>query len=141
VIGEILEKQKELRKQIYKGEDPFESSNPRQRGEIFYHLIQAMRQELSEAQDEIYWKWWSVEGKDLNKKFTFRDKSKAFLELIDTLHFLIDGFALLGASEDQIMDVYRKKWKANMFRQASGYSVDNKTEEDNECIEKQMKLI
>ena len=56
---------------------------------------------------------------------------KTLLKMYRLILWICDD---LGMSEDDIMDVYEKKWKVNIERQNKNYDVRYKTEDDNENI-------
>lgn len=138
MLDTIFAKQKLLRMAIGRGKDIFESLEGNQKGEKVYHLLQALRQEVSEAQDELYWKWWAKEYKEGNA-FGFKNEKNLKIEITDCFFFLLDICSLLGIDDKELFDLYNKKWAVNMKRQEEGYSQDKKTEQDNIEIQKEIK--
>ena len=133
-LSKIFELQQELRNKI-KQINPNSLNN--KAGENIYHLLQALRQEISEAQDSINWKWWAVEGK--KNLFNIDNIEHLKVELIDILFFLMECYLELGMDSNEVYDIYKKKWDVNMERQKNKYSVKNKTEEDNIKIENEIR--
>lgn len=69
----------------------------------------ALINEVSELLNEVNYKWWK------NKKEV--DKSKVKEELVDVLHFLIGMMIDVGASAEEIYDIYMRKNAENHNRQ------------------------
>ena len=85
----------------------------------------AMREEITELDEELLWKWWSKDEIDIQN---------IRVELIDILHFLVSAMICSGLTPEKVYDIYRQKHAVNLNRQDSGYSKDTKTEEDNKNI-------
>lgn len=89
------------------------------------NYARAMREELSELDAELLWKWWSRDEVDLQN---------IRVELIDILHFLVSAMMSAGLTADQVLDIYRQKHAINLRRQDRGYNRKDKTEDDNRSI-------
>ncbi len=85
----------------------------------------AMREEITELDEELLWKWWSKDEIDIQN---------IRVELIDILHFLVSAMICSGLTPEKVYDIYRQKHAVNLNRQDSGYSKETKTEEDNKNI-------
>ncbi len=88
--------------------------------------LKAMREELTELDQELLWKWWSKDELDLQN---------IRVELIDILHFLISAMISSGLSAEKVFDIYKQKHAINQARQDAGYNRASKTEDDNRTIE------
>lgn len=95
----------------------------------------ALGDEIQELQNCTNWKWWAEEGREdqFNKII---DKANAKIEAIDALHFLMSIFQILDITPDDVIKIYKKKHEKNVLRQKNGYSVLNKTEDDNDEIKR-----
>jgi len=91
--------------------------------------------EARELQKCALTKWWVQEYKDGGELFkTVLDKENAKIEAIDILHFLMSVFQILDMTPDDIVEIYKMKHQKNIDRQANGYSIAGKTEDDNQEI-------
>ncbi len=88
--------------------------------------LKAMREELTELDQELLWIWWSKDELDLQN---------IRVELIDILHFLISAMISSGLSAEKVFDIYKQKHAINQARQDAGYNRASKTEDDNRTIE------
>ena len=77
----------------------------------------AMREELTELDAELLWKWWSKDTIDLQN---------IRVELIDILHFLISAMMAAGMNAEDVYDIYQQKNAVNHRRQDSGYNQQSK---------------
>lgn len=85
----------------------------------------AMKEELSELDEELLWKWWSKDEINLQN---------IRVELIDILHFLISAMMCAGLSAEKVFDIYQQKHAVNIKRQDMDYNKKIKTEDDNKDI-------
>lgn len=85
----------------------------------------AMKEELSELDEELLWKWWSKDEIDLQN---------IRVELIDILHFLVSAMICAGLTPDKVFDIYQQKHQVNLQRQDNNYNRADKTEDDNKNI-------
>ncbi len=85
----------------------------------------AMEEEVKELQADLRWKWWSRDQIDLQN---------IRVELIDVLHFLVSAMITAGMTAEKVYDVYCQKHAVNLARQAQGYSLESKSEDDNRVI-------
>tara|TARA_B100001250_G_C19639824_1_gene717745 strand:+ start:343 stop:792 length:450 start_codon:yes stop_codon:yes gene_type:complete len=85
----------------------------------------AMKEELSELDDELLWKWWSKDKIDMQN---------IRVELIDILHFLVSAMMCAGLTAEKVFDIYQQKHAINIKRQNTDYNKKNKTEDDNREI-------
>ena len=85
----------------------------------------AMKEELSELDEELLWKWWSKDEIDMQN---------IRVELIDILHFLISAMMCAGLTAEKVLDIYQQKHAVNIKRQDMDYNKKIKTEDDNKDI-------
>ena len=85
----------------------------------------AMKEELSELDEELLWKWWSKDEIDMQN---------IRVELIDILHFLISAMMCAGLTAEKVFDIYQQKHAVNIKRQDMDYNKKIKTEDDNKDI-------
>ena len=85
----------------------------------------AIKEELSELDEELLWKWWSKDEIDMQN---------IRVELIDILHFLISAMMCAGLSAEKVFDIYQQKHAVNIKRQDMDYNKTIKTEDDNKDI-------
>ena len=85
----------------------------------------AIKEELSELDEELLWKWWSKD--EINMQ-------NIRVELIDILHFLISAMMCAGLTAEKVFDIYQQKHAVNIKRQDMDYNKKIKTEDDNKDI-------
>ena len=85
----------------------------------------AMKEELSELDEELLWKWWSKDEIDMQN---------IRVELIDILHFLISAMMCAGLTAEKVFDIYQQKHAVNIKRQDMDYNKKINTEDDNKDI-------
>ena len=85
----------------------------------------AIKEELSELDEELLWKWWSKDEIDMQN---------IRVELIDILHFLISAMMCAGLTAEKVFDIYQQKHAVNIKRQDMDYNKTIKTEDDNKDI-------
>ena len=85
----------------------------------------AIKEELSELDEELLWKWWSKDEIDMQN---------IRVELIDILHFLISAMMCAGLTAEKVFDIYQQKHAVNIKRQDMDYNKKIKTEDDNKDI-------
>ena len=73
----------------------------------------AMKEELSELDEELLWKWWSKDEIDMQN---------IRVELIDILHFLISAMMCAGLTAEKVFDIYQQKHAVNIKRQDMDYN-------------------
>jgi dimeric dUTPase (all-alpha-NTP-PPase superfamily) len=105
-------------------------------GEWLYDLINCISNELEELRNCIYWKHWCKEAKD-GRQFEIRDLENAKIEVVDILHFFLEMCLCLKMNSNTLFELYTKKNEVNHERQDTGYSMDGKTEDDNQKIIRQ----
>ena len=93
--------------------------------EWLMNYAKAMKEELTELDEELLWKWWSKDEIDMQN---------IRVELIDILHFLVSAMMCAGLDADKVFDIYQQKHAVNLKRQDTNYKKDTKTEEDNRTI-------
>lgn len=93
--------------------------------EWLMNYSKAMKEELTELDEELLWKWWSKDEIDMQN---------IRVELIDILHFLVSAMMCAGLSAEKVFDIYQQKHAVNLKRQDSNYKKDTKTEDDNKGI-------
>ena len=134
MLRELFEHQAELNKRI--GFDPaklHDSFDPKTAGEWLNNYLAAMSNELEELRDCTYWKHWCKEAKE-GRRFELHDLQNARVEVIDLLFFWISLAQCVGLDADGVMELYHQKLQVNHQRQTDGYSMTNKTEDDNKNI-------
>ena len=85
----------------------------------------AIKEELSELDEELLWKWWSKDEIDMQN---------IRVVLIDILHFLISAMMCAGLTAEKVFDIYQQKHAVNIKRQDMDYNKKIKTEDDNKDI-------
>ena len=85
----------------------------------------AIKEELSELDEELLWKWWSKDEIDMQN---------IRVELIDILHFLISAMMCAGLTAEKVFDIYQQKHAVNIKRQDMDHNKKIKTEDDNKDI-------
>lgn len=92
-------------------------------------FMQACFAEIGEMHETTAWKWWrpveAVVGVDLPSTLdgtASRTQQNARIEGIDTLHFLVSLFLLMGLDAKGAHEMYVGKHKVNEQRQESGYT-------------------
>ena len=78
----------------------------------------AIKEELSELDEELLWKWWSKDEIDMQN---------IRVELIDILHFLISAMMCAGLTAEKVFDIYQQKHAVNIKRQDMDYNKKIKT--------------
>jgi len=134
MLKELFEKQAQLNKRT--GFDPDvlrENFDPQKAGVWLNNYIAAMSNELEELRDCTYWKHWCSEAKQ-GKRYLLHDVQNARVEVTDMLFFWISLAQCLGLDADDVVRLYEQKLTVNHARQDNGYSMTNKTEEDNKNI-------
>ncbi|MBN1788558.1 MAG: dUTPase [Sedimentisphaerales bacterium] len=102
-------------------------------GQWLNNYIAAMSNELEELRDCTYWKHWCAEAKQ-GRRFELNDLQNARVEVIDMLFFWISLAQCVGLDADDAYNLYMQKLKVNHSRQDDGYSMAQKTEDDNKDI-------
>jgi len=103
-------------------------------GEMLVNYIDAASNELEELRNCTYWKHWCAEAKQ-GRRFEIHDLQNARVEVIDLLFFWISMAQCVGLSAEDAFELYRQKLQVNRKRQDEGYSMQNKTEDDNKTIQ------
>ena len=85
----------------------------------------AMKEELSELDEELLWKWWSKDEIDMQN---------IRVELIDILHFLISAMMCAGLTAEKVFDIYQQKHAVNIKRQDMDYNKKIITDDYNKDI-------
>ena len=99
-------------------------------GEWLNNYIAAMSNELEELRDCSYWKHWCQEAKE-GRRFFLHNLQNARVEIIDMLFFWISLAQCAGMDAEDVFRLYMQKLDVNHARQDAGYSMANKTEDDN----------
>lgn len=87
----------------------------------------ALAKESNELDDCYVWKWWADD-------YGSFDWQNAKVEIVDMLHFFVSMCIYAGLTPDDLFEIYKQKWLINKKRQDEGYSMANKTEQDNKTI-------
>jgi hypothetical protein len=134
MFRELFEKQAELNKRT-----GFDANALRKKfdnataGQWLNNYIAAMSNELEELRDCTYWKHWCKEAKQ-GRRYELNDLQNARVEVIDMLFFWISLAQCVGLDADDAYNIYMQKLKVNHSRQDKGYSMTQKTEDDNKDI-------
>ncbi len=134
MFKELFTLQAELNRRI--GFDPDklrEHFDPQVAGEWLNNYLAAMSNELEELRDCTYWKHWCREARE-GKRFMLHDLQNARVEVVDLLFFWISLAQCVGLDAQDAFDLYQQKLRVNHNRQDTGYSMANKTEDDNKGI-------
>jgi len=92
-----------------------------------------MSNELEELRDCTFWKHWCKEAKQ-GHRFRLHDLQNARVEITDMLFFWISLAQCVGLNAEDTYRLYQQKLDVNHARQDNGYSMKNKTEDDNKHI-------
>ncbi|AQT67378.1 dCTP pyrophosphatase [Anaerohalosphaera lusitana] len=134
MLKELFEKQAELNKRTgFDAKALRENWDPQYAGEWLNNYIAAMSNELEELRDSTYWKHWCKEAKK-GERFKIHDLQNARVEVTDMLFFWISLAQCLGLDADDVYKLYQQKLGVNHSRQDDGYSMADKTEDDNKNI-------
>jgi hypothetical protein len=134
MLKELFQKQAELNKRTgFDAEKLRENFDPQLAGQWLNNYIAAMSNELEELRDCTYWKHWCKEAKE-GKRFCINDLQNAKVEVTDMLFFWISLAQCLGLDADDVVNLYNQKLNVNHSRQDNGYSMTDKTEDDNKNI-------
>ncbi|HPS54686.1 MAG TPA: dUTPase [Sedimentisphaerales bacterium] len=134
MLEELFEKQAELNKRIgFDAKAQRKNFDPQAGGIWLNNYIAAMGNELEELRNCTFWKHWCKEAKE-GKRFLINDLQNAKVEVIDMLFFWISLAQCLGMDAEDVMRIYNQKLDVNHSRQNNGYSMANKTEDDNKNI-------
>ena len=136
MLKELFEKQAELNKRTgFDAKALREDFDPQTAGIWLNNYIAAMSNELEELRDCTFWKHWCKEAKEGKRFCLDEDKlQNAKVEVTDMLFFWISLAQCLGLDAEDVVRLYEQKWKVNWKRQDNGYSMANKTEDDNKDI-------
>ena len=134
MLKELFEKQAQLNKRTgFDAKALRENFDPQYAGTWLNNYIAAMSNELEELRDCTFWKHWCKEAGQ-GKRFAISDLQNAKVEVIDMLFFWISLAQCLGMDESDVMRIYEQKLSVNHNRQDNGYSMKEKTEDDNKHI-------
>lgn len=134
MLKELFEKQAELNKRLgFDAKAIREDFDPQLAGKWLNNFLMAMASEVEELRDCTYWKHWCKEAQQ-GRRFELHDLQNARVEVIDMLFFWISLAQCLGLDADGVMKLYDQKLSVNHSRQDRGYTMAEKTEEDNRNI-------
>ncbi len=134
MFRELFEKQAELNKRTgFDAKALREKFDNATAGQWLNNYIAAMSNELEELRDCTYWKHWCKEANQ-GRRFELNDLQNARVEVIDMLFFWISLAQCVGLDADDAYNLYMQKLKVNHSRQDNGYSMTQKTEDDNKDI-------
>lgn len=88
--------------------------NTKEKEQWTLNLIHALTSELEEVKDQINWKWWSKQRKDV-------DIIELKYEIIDLMHFVLSLALLWGMDENEIYRMFVAKARENLDRQKRNY--------------------
>jgi len=134
MLRELFEKQAQLNKRFgFDAQRQREDFDPKLAGRWVNNFLMAMSNEIEELRNCTYWKHWCKETQE-NRRFELHDLQNARVEVIDMLFFWISLAQCLGLDADDVIKLYNQKLTVNHERQDKGYSMAEKTEEDNRAI-------
>ncbi len=134
VFSQLFELQAQLNKRTgFDAKALRENFDPQLAGQWLNNYIAAMSNELEELRDCTYWKHWCKEAKQ-GKRFMVHDLQNARVEVIDMLFFWISLAQCVGLNARDAFNLYQQKLNVNHARQDNGYSMAEKTEDDNKGI-------
>jgi hypothetical protein len=134
MLKELFEKQAELNLRTgFDAKAMREKFDPQTAGIWLNNYIAAMSNELEELRNCTFWKHWCKEAKQ-GKRFCINDLQNAKVEVTDMLFFWISLAQCLGMDAEDVVRLYQQKLQVNHNRQDNGYSMANKTEDDNKHI-------
>jgi hypothetical protein len=87
------------------------------------NLAVAMMMEVAEFLDWLPWKSWSERignKQKIDAMYSRSHRREALIELVDLQHFLNEAYIIIGASEDEVIELYEAKMAENHRRQDSG---------------------
>ena len=134
MLKDLFEKQAQLNKRTgFDARELRENFDPKQAGIWLNNYIAAMSNELEELRDCTFWKHWCREAKE-GRRFEINDLQNARVEVIDMLFFWISLAQCVGLDAEDAYNLYLQKLGVNHSRQDNGYSMKEKTEDDNKAI-------
>jgi len=134
MLKELFEKQAQLNKRTgFDAKGLRENLDNKTAGVWLNNYIAAMSNELEELRDCTFWKHWCKEAKE-GRRYELNDLQNARVEVIDMLFFWISLAQCVGLDADDVYRIYNQKLDVNHSRQDNGYSMANKTEDDNKSI-------
>lgn len=134
MFKELFEKQAELNKRTgFDAKALRKNFDNAAAGQWLNNYIAAMSNELEELRDCTYWKHWCKEAKQ-GRRYELNDLQNARVEVIDMLFFWISLAQCVGLDAEDAYNLYMQKLKVNHSRQDNGYSMAQKTEDDNKNI-------
>jgi len=134
MLKDLFEKQAELNLRTgFDAKVMRQNFDPQTAGIWLNNYIAAMSNELEELRNCTFWKHWCKEAKQ-GKRFCVNDLQNAKVEVTDMLFFWISLAQCLGMDADDVVRLYNQKLQVNHNRQNNGYSMANKTEDDNKHI-------
>jgi len=134
MLKELFEKQAELNSRFgFDAKKMRENLDPKEAGEWINNYLMAMSNELEELRDCTFWKHWCKEAKE-GRRFELHDLQNARVEVTDILFFWLSLALCLGLTAEDVYNLYMQKLGVNHARQDKGYSMINKTEDDNKNI-------
>ncbi len=134
MLKQLFEKQAELNSRFgFDAKKMRENFDPMEAGKWINNYLMAMSNELEELRNCTYWKHWCKEAKE-GRRFEVHDLQNARVEVIDMLFFWLSLALCLGLTAEDVFNLYMQKLGVNHARQDNGYSMTNKTEDDNKNI-------
>lgn len=131
LLTDLFDRQAELNRRIgYDTSALHERFDALAAGRWLNDYLMAAANELEELRDCTFWKHWCKEAKE-GRRFAIHDLQNARVEVIDLLFFWISMAQCVGLSAEDVHQLYLKKLSVNHKRQDNGYSMQNKTEDDN----------
>lgn len=134
MFKELFEQQAQLNKRTgFDAKELRKDFDSATAGQWLNNYIAAMSNELEELRDCTYWKHWCKEAKQ-GRRFELHDLQNARVEVIDMLFFWISLAQCVGLDAEDAYNLYMQKLMVNHSRQDGGYSMTEKTEDDNKNI-------
>ena len=134
MLKQLFEWQAELNKRTgFDAKALRENFDPQLAGEWINNYLAAMSSEVEELRNCTFWKHWCAEAQ-AGHRFKLDDLQNARVEVIDMLFFWISLAQCVGLDADDVFRLYQQKLKVNHDRQANGYAMQAKTEQDNRSI-------
>ena len=120
-VGDIIsEKYKKATEQL-------KDSDKNLQATMLFYVCELMMRDIIDIKDTTSWRM----GDFKNIKLMVKNPDNLILNLWD---HLIQAFVLMDMTLESIYDIYKMKHEKNILRQRNGYSVANKTEDDNNEI-------
>ena len=98
--------------------------------ESMHYTICTMDRYRRKLRNVVHWKWWAL-PKNVTVEEFFEEAVECIASLFETLYII---FGLLKMSSTDVLNIYSQKHMINMQRLNANYSLQTKTEADNNTI-------